>query len=117
MTNKTTENFLRVMAEYKWPDPQPIFYRLYYNDDGSVKCYTMEDLPGNYIEIDQTTYAESLPNVRVVDNQIQILSQAATIKKLQPSNQGTPCDPGDVCVVVGIEQPHTFWNIKTHEIS
>jgi hypothetical protein len=37
------------------PVTRPIFYRAYYNDQGWVECYTMEDLPGNYIDIDQTT--------------------------------------------------------------
>jgi len=116
MTNQTTENFWKAWAE-PWPDPKPIFYRLYYDQQGYPVCYSMEDLPGNYIEIDQATHARSLPNVRVVNNQIQILTQTATVAKLQPCDNGTPCDPRDVCVVVDAEKNHTFWNTKTYEIN
>jgi hypothetical protein len=115
MTNETTENFWRAWAE-PWPDPEPVFYRLYYNEQGLPVCYTMEDLPGNYIEIDHATYARGLPNVRVVNNKIQVFNQS-TVNKLRPSDTGTACDPRDVCVVVGVDQDHTKWNIQTYENS
>ncbi len=96
--------------------PKPVFYRLYYNDQGYPICYTMEDLPGDYIEIDQATYALSPPNVRVVNQKIQVLSQVATISKLTPSEQGTACDPRDVCVVVDTALAHQKWSMTTYEI-
>ena len=116
MTNATTENFWRAWAE-PWPEPPPVFYRLYHDEQGRPVCYTMEDLPGTYIEIDQATYAQSLPNVRVVNGQIQTLKQSVTVDKLQPSHTGICCHPNDVCVIVTQNQPHIFWNTKTHEIS
>jgi hypothetical protein len=115
MSNLTTENFLKVMSEFNWPDPEPVFYRLYYDQTGMLVCYSMEDLPGTYVEIDQATYALSLPNVRVVDKKIVILKQSAAVSKLQPSDTGTPCDPCDVCVVTK-DKPYIYWSIKTHEI-
>jgi hypothetical protein len=115
MTNSTTENFLKAWAE-PWPEPPPVFYRLYFNEQGYPVCYSMEELPGNYIEIDSATYARALPNVQVVNNKIQVLHQSTTVRKLQPGDTGTPCDPRDVCVVVDTEQDHIKWNIKTHEI-
>ena len=30
-------------------ETKPIFYRLYYRDDGSQICFSMEDLPHNYM--------------------------------------------------------------------
>jgi hypothetical protein len=116
MTNETTENFLQVMATFEWPEPKPVFYRLYYNDDGTPKCYTMEDLPGKYLEIDRDTYVACSWNVRVVDKKLQIISPAVTIHKLQPSSStGIYCDPSDVCVVVTKNQPHTKWKLTANE--
>ncbi len=52
------------------PEPHPVFYRLYYTDLGEPVCYTMEDIPGKYIEVDQSTYALADYNVRVVNSQL-----------------------------------------------
>jgi len=116
MSRETTDNFLKVMAEFKWPESVPISYRLYHTDNGSPKCYSMEDLPGKYIEVDQETYTLARWNVRVVDDKIHIIKPAVTIHKLQPNAvTGTPCHINDVCVVVDVDQPHTKWNIITNE--
>jgi hypothetical protein len=115
MSNITTDNFWQAWA-MPVPDPVPVFYRLYYDNNGIPICYTMEDLPGTYIEIDQATYAQSLPNVRVIDKKITVIKKSATVTKLQPDITGTSCNPQDVCVVVTVDQPHTCWSIKTHEI-
>ena len=98
------------------PEPKPIFHRLYYNDDGTPICYSMEDLPGKYIEIDQATYAKGLYNVRVIDGRIVEIVPKVTIKKLKPSEHGTCCDPQDICVIVDPAKPHTKWSVTTNEI-
>jgi len=100
------------------PEPIPIFYRLYYNNDGSPIIYTMEDLPGNYIEVDQETYVLASFNVKVIDNKLIWIDPVITVKKLQPTDLiGTACDPRDMCVVVSSDQPHTKWKIVNNEIS
>jgi len=45
-------------------------FRLYYNDDGEVVCYSCEKLDGNYIVIDAQTFAESRMDVVIVDKKI-----------------------------------------------
>lgn len=116
MSNETTENFLEVMATFVWPDPVPVFYRLYYNDDGTPKCYSMEDLPGKYIEVDRETYISHLWNVRVVDEKLTIIPPAIVVNKLVPNTHaGVHCDTRDVCVVVGPDQPHINWTKATYE--
>lgn len=116
MTNKTTENFLTVMAAFEWPESKPASYRLYYNEDGSPKCYAMEDLPGKYIEVDSETYALGSWNVRVENQKLKIIPPVITVKKLKPiTNTGVTCHPKDVCVIVKPDQPHTNWNIITNE--
>jgi hypothetical protein len=78
----------------------------------------MEDLPGDYIEIDAESYALASFNVRVVDGKIKHMAPKISVTKLRPDpEKGTPCHPQDVCVVVNPDQAHTKWNIKQNEIS
>jgi hypothetical protein len=118
MTNQTTENFWQVFNSYKWPEPVKFSYRLYYNDDGTPKCYSMEELADKYVEVDAETFAARPWNIRVVEDKITFIEPPVTVKKLKPNQvQGTACHPKDVCVVVDIQQPNVKWNLKTNEIS
>lgn len=87
--------------------PQPVFYRLYYDDHGRPIVYTMEDLPGNYIEVDRETYVLSPTTVKVVNGGIVYLT-IRNSEKLRPSDHGTPCHPYDVSVIDPGSQ--TFWS-------
>ncbi len=115
MTNETTKNFLEVMAAFEWPESKPVSYRLYYNDDGSPQCYSMDDLPGKYVEIDQEAFVHRRWNVRVVDQKLVVVPPAVITKKLIPSDHGTSCHPHDVCVVIDGHKPNTKWKLKTNE--
>lgn len=116
MTNETTENFLTVMATFEWPEPKPVSYRLYYNEDGTPKCYSMDDMPGKYIEVDSNTYALAPWNVQVIDEKLQIVVPPVIVKRLAPNVKlGVHCHPQDICVVVNSDQPHTKWNTITNE--
>mgnify|MGYP003347116734 FL=1 len=95
------------------PEPLPVFWRLYYDDQGRPITYSMEELPGNYIEIDADTYHRGPLNVRVVDGQLRYI-QHTWSQKLVPSDTGTPCDPRDVAIVVAGE-PATYWSRKLYE--
>ena len=118
MSNDTTENFLQVMSTFEWPEPVAVSYRLYYNNNGTPKCYSMEDMPGKYIEVDRETYVSSPWNVQVVDDKLHFTKPAVIIQQLRPDiTQGTPCHKLDVCVVVGTDQSHTKWNTVTNEIN
>ena len=115
--NDTTENFWAVWNTFEWPESKPIFFRLYYNEDGSPRIYSMEDLPGEYIEVDAEAYAIASFNVRVVDQKLIHVQPKIQVKKLQPSNNGTACDPGDVCVIVSEQHPHIKWSTVNNEIN
>lgn len=108
----TPEEFWAILHDV--PAVAPVFYRLYYNEHGEPLFYSMEDLPGNYIEIDQETFTHSPSNVRVVDGQLKRIT-TSTIRKLVPGTTGTSCDPRDICVVVTPEQSHQQWSIKRYE--
>jgi hypothetical protein len=113
MTEEDFWSILRAM-----PESHPVFYRLYYDDVGLPIIYSMEDLSGNYIEVDRETYVLASFNIRVVDNKLVHTNPVAIIKKLQPTDLGgTACDPCDVCIVVEPDQPHTKWTIVNNEIN
>jgi hypothetical protein len=111
----TEEEFWSIL--HSTPTPKPLFYKLYYNADGSPIIYSMEELPDNYIEVDQPTYVLAPFNVRVVNGKLTYIKPVVTVNKLQPSTIGTACDPGDVCIVVNKDQPHTNWTIVNNEIN
>jgi hypothetical protein len=98
-------------------ESKPIFYRLYHNADGTPICYSMEELPHNYIELTAEQYHASPPNVRVINGNMVVVTPSSYIKKLVPGNQGIACDPKDVCIIVTDSQPHIKWNLKNYETS
>jgi len=114
--NETTENFWQVWNNFKWPDQPPVTFRCYYLDDGSVDFYTMEQLPGNYIEVTQEVYIRAPKPARVVNNQLVIPVPKITVHRLTPGHAtGTNCHPDDVSIVV--EHNGIVWNKEENEIN
>lgn len=106
----TEQEFWDILAAA--PHPSPIYYRLYYNEDGSPRCYTMEDLPGSYIEIDLETYHCQDNWVRVVDGKIVKINHTLSVQKLVQSNQGTACHPQNIAVIDPTS--NTLWSKQTY---
>ena len=96
------------------PEPLPVFFRLYYNEAGEPITYTMEDLPGTYIEIDAETFSKSPMHVRVRDGRL-VESIWRTTVKLVPGDTGTACHPDNVAIVVAETEPHQRWSKQTYE--
>ena len=112
---ETTDNFLEFWKNFKWPEIVPISYRCYYLENGDVDFYTMEDLPGNYIEVEQSVYVLAPFPAKVIDGKLVIIKQKKTVQKLTPSSDdGTMCHKKDVGIVVDNNGVH--WKYKTNEI-
>ena len=86
-------------------------FRLYYDDKGQVVTYTCEQLEGSYIVIDATTFAESRPDVRVVDGRIVRSGSSAVVARLYPDNTGVLCEIEDVSIIT--EAEGQYWKLKT----
>jgi len=114
-TKMNEEEFWSILQAV--PEPKQIFYRLYYNDTGSPIIYSMEHLPGNYIEVDQSTYVLAPFNVKVSNGKLVYIKPVITVKKLQPSIDGTACDPRDVCIVIDANRPHIKWTTVDNELN
>ena len=109
----TEQNFWEeVQSLLSFTEPTIPKFRLYYNEQGMPVVYTMEELKGNYIEVDRETYLAASMNVKVQDNKLIKIDSARAFKKLVPGDSGTPCDPNNVAIVVGRDQPHTFWSLN-----
>jgi hypothetical protein len=113
--NDTTNNFWQAWNAMQWPDAMPPKHKLYYNPDGTPRCYSMEDLPGDYIEVDAETYAVSSFWVRVVNQKLVPIIPKISVQKLRPSHSGMACDPRDVCVPVPEHEPHVKWSWTTND--
>ena len=107
--NETTENFWAAWALPQEP-PTPIIYRIYHDDHGNFLFYSMEDIPGNYIEIDHEAFSAGSPRVRVVDGQLRHIKTNVSAK-LVPSSQGQACDPRDVAVINN-DKHAQYWKLK-----
>lgn len=109
MSKETTDNFWQVWNQLKPSVAPPLSYRLYYDDQGHVLFYSMDDHPGNYIEIDADLFSRCPSNIKVINDRIHLLDQY-TSTKLRPATTGVPCHPLDVCVIVDQDKEHTKWN-------
>lgn len=92
-------------------DEPVVFYRLYYDSQGQPLFYSMEDLPGNYIEIDADTFALGPLNVKVRDGKLIEISHASS--KLIPGKLGVKCDMRDVTVIT--QDSGQCWTMKNYE--
>jgi hypothetical protein len=96
---------------------KPPEFRLYYDDRGAVVCYTTENLEGNYVVIDALTFAQSRPDVRVVDGKVLQSFSGAVVSKLYPNTVGMCCASEDISIVVDdtFQGDTTRWKLITHE--
>lgn len=88
-------------------------YRLYYDDIGSVVCYTTENLEGNYIVIDKLAYATARHDVRVVNNKLIRLAKGSHILKLIPTLSGIGCNRENILVID--ETDPVYWDLKVYD--
>lgn len=103
-------------------EPEPLVkpeFRLYYDDNGKVVCYTCEKLPGdNFIVVDAQTYAEARPDVRVVDGRLSTAIQGSIVSKLAEKTDGVTTASWDVSLIVddNYDGDTKTWGTDTHAV-
>jgi hypothetical protein len=91
-----------------------IFYRLYHDINGYPLFYSMEDLPGSYIEITQEQFAQANSHVRVINGRlIEKMFRPPKLVKVQ--SNGQPCNLYNVSIISDLSQPHQQWMLKYYE--
>jgi hypothetical protein len=101
-----------------WEAPKLIApeFRLYYDDNGKVICYTGDkSIEGNYIVIDALTFAEGRPDVRVIDGKLSRAQPNAVVYKLMPHEDGIMCAMDDISIVTS-EGSVTKWKLNIYEL-
>jgi hypothetical protein len=119
MTEETTEEIVWVTL-FEPVKQEPPEFRLYYDEAGKVICYTTEKLEGNYIVIDNRIYAESRPDVRVVDGKISKVNPNMIVSKLMPDNDdGVLCASEDLSIIVKScdKVESTKWKLNVYELN
>jgi hypothetical protein len=111
MTDDSQLHFWEVNA------PEPVEFRLYYDDKGSIITYTCEKLPGNYLVIDAQVFAESRPDLTVVDGKLVRLVPEVFLSLLTKSDLGTKCASEDLSILVSddYDGDTTNWELKRYE--
>lgn len=111
MTEDTSQLFWEVKA------PEPVEFRLYYDDKGSIITYTCEKLPGDYLVIDAQTFAEGRPDLTVVEGKLVKLVPEVFLSLLTKSTNGAKCAVEDVTILVTDDYSGdiTHWELKRHE--
>ena len=101
-----TDNFLEALKMVRPVKRQEIFFRLYYDNDGNIITYSMEDLEGDFIEVTCEEFAIGDKNIKIVDGKIHKIC-LTTYGKLVPINN----NPTDITVIT--DKPS--WKMKTYE--
>ena len=110
-----TEDMSQMVWEIK--PPEPVEFRLYYDDNGSIITYTCEKLPGNYLVIDAQVFAECRPDLTVVDGKLVKLVPEVFLSLLAKSDKGTTCASEDVMILVqdDYEGNTAQWELQSYE--
>ena len=92
-------------------------FRLYYDERGNVLFYTCEKPEGNYVIIDAETYAQSRPDLKVIDGKLAGSISGSIVSKLVHDDNGTNCATEDLSIVVDDSYDNiTKWKLKTYDL-
>jgi len=109
------EDYVIIFEAPKLEKPE---FRLYYDDEGKVICYTGDkSVEGKYIVIDAQTFAEARPDIRVINGEISRAKPNQVVYKLMPNDtEGTDCHIEDISVIVEPNTKSTKWKLTNYEL-
>jgi hypothetical protein len=93
-------------------------FRLYYDDNGNVICYSSDRTvyPYKYIVIDAMTYAAGRYDVKVINEKVVRKKANKFIAKYVKSNEGIKCLSDDISIIATDEKNTITWNFEVQEI-
>lgn len=109
----SNDTLTEALGLWQPPDPVALRFRLYHDAQGRPLRYSMQDEPGDFIEITQDQYHRASSKVRVCNGQL-ISTTDPTIRKLRPSTTGQSCSAKDICVVTD-QAPVTHWRFDIEQ--
>lgn len=101
----------QMVVDFEYIPPPPPEFRLYYDKNGDVLCYTGEKLDGNYIVVDAITFAAGRMDVKIIDGEIVHSSNILQVYKLIPSDSGTSTHKDDVSVITNNKKDSNYWDL------
>ena len=108
------DEFLKAWAAMQITKPADIEFRIYYDPKtGNILNYTNDQIPGDYILVDNKTFHNHRFDLRVKDG--KLVDLPAPIGKLRPSESGTPCEPDDITIVTTDLTRAVFWEMHNYD--
>lgn len=92
----------------------PPEFRVYYDPQGKILAYTMENLPGNYIICTREQFAEARFDAQVKQGKLVYTHLRSHVFKLEKSLEGQLCHKYDVSIITDQDGDH--WNLVAYEI-
>lgn len=103
---------------FEIPVPKPTEFRLYYDDNGNVICYTTENLEGNFIVITPEIFAQCRHDIKVINGKLQEKISGMVLSMLELSTTGVRTSSEDISIVVSDDYKGTTntWELKHYEL-
>lgn len=105
--------FWQAATQHDWTVPENrAEFRIYYDESGTITCYSMEDLPGTYIVVDRHTFEQVRMDLKVRDGKLIKITQQSSWR-LTPADHGEyACHVDDVSIVVPTTYAaKKFWKV------
>ncbi len=116
----SAEEQLEYVVIWEQPKMIPPEFRLYYDENGAVICYTGDNsMTGNYIVIDAQTFAAARPDIKIIDGRISTASPKSVVYKLMPNiDEGVECIADDISIIAdsSYHGKTTKWKLKIYEL-
>ena len=116
----STEEQLEYVVIWEQSKMEPPEFRLYYDENGAVICYTGDkSVTGNYIVIDALTFAAARPDLRVIDGRLSTAGPKAVVYKLMPTkDEGVECIAEDISIIAdsSYDGNTTKWKLNIYEL-
>ena len=116
----SAEEQLEYVVIWEQPKMEPPEFRLYYDENGAVICYTGDkSVTGNYIVIDALTFAAARPDLRVIDGRLSTAGPKSVVYKLMPTkDEGVECIAEDISIITdsSYDGKTTKWKLNIYEL-